>query len=94
MLPTGAVKVLRTKLFHFNAFRMAFPFMVSPFSEITADKGARFKAGKNFKMRDGAKIRVRRNAEIVIGAGCVFQGEYGDNPIISRRTDGNSVCKI
>lgn len=149
--------------------------MVSPFSEITVDRGARFKVGKNFKMRDGAKIRVRRNAEIVIGAnssvntnniitcrekivigsdvqlspnvqiydhdhdfrsdggalsgryitspveignrvwiganavilrgtkignncvigaGCVVQGEYGDNLIISRRTDGNSVCKI
>ena len=68
--------------------------MVSPFSEITVDRGARFKSGKDFKMRDGAKIRVRQNAEIVIGAGCAVQGEYGDNLIISRRTDGNSVCKI
>ena len=31
------------------------------------DRGARLKIGKNFKMRDGAKIRVRKGALCVIG---------------------------
>ena len=40
--------------------------LVSPFSEITIS-GGKLSIGKAFKMRDGAKIRVRKGAECIIG---------------------------
>lgn len=40
--------------------------MFSPFTEITLDRGKILKIGKKFKMRDGSKIRIRRNGVCTI----------------------------
>lgn len=65
-LPTGAIKMAFNKLFHPLAFKGPFVCLVSPFSEITIT-GGKLSIGKSFRMRDGAKIRVRKGAECVIG---------------------------
>ncbi|MBR3071935.1 MAG: acyltransferase [Fibrobacter sp.] len=54
------------KLFHPVNFKGPIISLVSPFSEITIS-GGKLYIGQNFKMRDGAKIRVRKGAECVIG---------------------------
>lgn len=41
--------------------------MISPFTEISMEYGSKLKIGNGFKMRDGAKVRVRKNAELIIG---------------------------
>lgn len=58
-VPCGMVKMAWTKLFHMKGFRGPKLSMVSPLTEITLDNGGRLEIGENFKMRDGAKIRVR-----------------------------------
>lgn len=67
VVPFGAVKMLWTKLFHVTTFHGPVVCQVSPFTEITMDRTARLAIGKSFKMRDGAKIRVRKGASCVIG---------------------------
>lgn len=56
-----------TKLWHPTSFSGPLISLVSPLTEITMDRGAKLKLGKNFKMRDGAKIRVRKDAICIIG---------------------------
>lgn len=56
-----------TKLFHWSSFQGSYISLISPFSELTLDPGAVLIIGKRFKMRDGAKIRVRKNAYCKIG---------------------------
>lgn len=65
-VPVGCVKMAVNKLFHPVNFKGPFISLVSPFSEITIS-GGKLCIGKNFKMRDGAKIRVRKGAECIIG---------------------------
>ena len=65
-IPCGIFKMSLNKLFHPVNFKGPFISLVSPFSEITISGGKLF-IGKNFKMRDGAKIRVRKGAECFIG---------------------------
>ena len=66
-VPCGMVKMIWTKIFHPTSFSGPAISLISPFTEISMDRGARLKIGKNFKMRDGAKIRVRKGALCVIG---------------------------
>lgn len=66
-VPCGTVKMLWTKLFHVINFRAPWICLVSPHTEITMDYGAKLSIGKRFKMRDGAKIRVRKGAICRIG---------------------------
>ncbi len=67
VVPFGAVKICWMKLFHMNSFHAPFMCMISPSTEISLDRGAKLSIGKMFKMRDGAKIRVRKGAECMIG---------------------------
>lgn len=66
-VPCGMIKMVWTKLFHFRSFYGPIISLVSPQTEITMDRGAELRIGKNFKMRDGAKIRVRKGAVCIIG---------------------------
>ena len=66
-VPFGAAKMAFTKLFHPSGFRGTMLCMISPFTEISMDKGAKLSIGSGFKMRDGAKLRVRKKAECVMG---------------------------
>ena len=66
-VPCGIVKMVWTKLFHMKEFRGPKLSMVSPLTEITLDNGGRLEIGENFKMRDGAKIRVRTGGVCQIG---------------------------
>ncbi|MFQ7119779.1 MAG: acyltransferase [Intestinibacter sp.] len=66
-IPCGVIKMVWTKLFHFSNFKAPMVSMISPLTEITLDKGGRLEIGDNFKMRDGAKIRVRKGAICKIG---------------------------
>jgi len=67
VVTVGVVKMCWTKLFHIKNFRGPLICMVSPSTEISLDYGAKLSIGKLFKMRDGAKIRVRKGAECTIG---------------------------
>ena len=66
-VPCGMIKMVWTKLFHFRSFSGPIISLISPHTEITMDNGAELKIGKGFKMRDGAKIRVRKDAVCIIG---------------------------
>lgn len=66
-VPCGAIKMAWTKLFHISEFKGPFVSMVSPLTEITLDNGGKLEIGEKFKMRDGAKIRVRKGAVCKIG---------------------------
>ena len=66
-VPCGMVKMAWTKLFHGGSFKDPKVSMVSPLTEITLDKGGKLEIGNGFKMRDGAKIRVRKGAVCKIG---------------------------
>ncbi len=66
-VPYGMIKMAWTKVFNIGSFSGPIISLISPYSEITMDRGAILKIGKNFKMRDGAKIRVRKGAECHIG---------------------------
>lgn len=66
VIPCGAVKMIWTKLFHMNSFSGPIICQISPFTEITID-GGKLTIGQGFKMRDGAKIRVRKGAICEIG---------------------------
>ena len=74
----GAVKMIWTKLFHPIDFSASPICMVSPISEISIDKGAKLKIGKMLRLRDNAKIRVRKKAsceigdKVAIGSGCII----------------------
>lgn len=64
----GMLKMAWTKVFHFKNFRGPLISMISPLTEITLDYGGKLEIGNKFKMRDGAKIRVRKGAVCKIGA--------------------------
>lgn len=77
VVPFGMIKMGWTKLFHPKAFHGTFICMISPFTEISMNRGGRLSIGYGFKMRDGAKLRVRKNAEcfisenVSVGSNCV-----------------------
>ena len=66
-VPFGMIKMAWTKLFHIKSFSGPVISLVSLHTEITMDNGAELRIGKNFKMRDGAKIRVRKGAVCTMG---------------------------
>ncbi len=66
-VPCGMLKMILTKMCHPSSFSGPIIGLISPLTEITMDGGAKLKIGKGFKMRDGAKIRVRKGATCVIG---------------------------
>lgn len=66
-VPYGAIKMGITKLFHLKAFHGPVICLISPFTEITMDSNATLQIGDKFKMRDGAKVRVRKGATCNIG---------------------------
>lgn len=88
-VPVGVVKMLWMKLFHLKGFKGPLICLVSPLTEITMEYGAKMSIGKKFKMRDGAKIRVRKGACCIIGRNtsvntnnmivCREQIEIGEN---------------
>lgn len=67
VVPAGALKMGVNKLFHPKNFSGPAFCMVSPHTEITLDRGGRLSIGRGFKMRDGAKLRVRKGAECILG---------------------------
>lgn len=66
VIPTGLIKTFFLKMAHPKMFKGMQPAQISPFTEITMDRGE-LTIGKGFKMRDGAKIRVREGATCKIG---------------------------
>ena len=92
-VPYGTIKMIWTKLFHIRSFSGPFISLVSPYTEITMDRGAELRIGNYFKMRDGAKIRVRKGAKCIIGDNvsvnsnniitCHERIEIGDNVQLS-----------
>lgn len=66
-VPFGMIKMTLIKIFHIKDFKGPRISMVSPMTEITLDRGGKLEIGENFKMRDGAKIRVRKEAVCKIG---------------------------
>lgn len=66
-IPCGMLKMAILKIERGTNFKGPKVSMVSPLTEITLDKGGRLEIGENFKMRDGAKIRVRKDAVCRIG---------------------------
>lgn len=92
-VPCGMIKIAWTKLCHPTSFSGPLISLISPLTEITMDRGAKLRIGKNFKMRDGAKIRVRKGAICAIGnnssincnniIACRERIEIGDNVMFS-----------
>ncbi len=89
-VPMGVIKIGFTKLFHIKNFHGSLINMISPLSEISLDYGGELSIGKMLKMRDGTKLRVRKNAKCVIGRNM----QMGSNSIITCRDNisiGNDV---
>ncbi len=63
----GFLKMLITKLFNLRNFRGPLLCLASPLSEITMDSKTHLVIGRNFKIRSGAKVRVRKGARCIIG---------------------------
>ncbi len=66
-VPCGMLKMAMLKIGGWKNFRGSRLCMISPLTEITLDKGGHLEIGNKFKMRDGAKIRVRKGARCIIG---------------------------
>ena len=67
VIPTGFLKTFFLKIFHPKSFKGVQFAQISPFTEITLERNAKLQIGKGFKMRDGAKIRVRKGATLILG---------------------------
>ncbi len=67
VVPTGAVKMGLLKLSLGSRFQGPVFCQISPRSEITVERGASLYVGNGFKMRDGAKLRVRSGAVCRLG---------------------------
>jgi len=66
-VPCGLVKMSINKLLHGAEFHGPAVCAVSPLTEITLDRGGKLTIGNRFRMRDGAKIRVRKGGTCTIG---------------------------
>ena len=66
-IPCGIIKTTITKICSPKDFYIRGICALSPLTEITLDRTGKLAIGKNFKMRDGGKIRVRQGANCVIG---------------------------
>lgn len=82
-MPCGVLKMVWTKLFHIGSFSGPIISLVSPHTEITMESGAELRIGKKFKLRDGAKIRVRKGSVCIIGNNCSVNS---NNMIVCRES--------
>lgn len=69
-IPYGTIKLLWTKLFHLSNYKGTLLCYASLSSEITMDRGGVLSIGKMLKIRNGAKIIVRKGGKCVIGRHC------------------------
>lgn len=93
VIPTGAVKMGLSKLWHGGKFSGPMICQLSPLSELTFDRGGELHIGPGFKMRDGAKLRVRKGAVCSMGRNvsmgsfnvinCQKSISLGDNVVLS-----------
>ncbi len=67
VMPTGFIKMALLKLGRGAKFSGPMLCQVSPLAEITFDRGGELHISSGFKMRDGAKLRVRRGAVCSMG---------------------------
>ena len=67
VIPTGMAKMGLLKLGRGKSFSGPALCQLSPFSEISFDRGGELRIGSGFKMRDGAKLRVRKGAKCQLG---------------------------
>ncbi len=65
--PTALIKISFLKLLRNKSFNSGLLTFMSPFSEITIDKGAMVSIGRKFRQRSQSRIRVRNNAELKVG---------------------------
>lgn len=70
----GLIKTLLQRVTNGNKVRICIPAYISPYTEITVERGANAVIGKGLKMRSASKIRVRKGAELVIGKNCGLSG--------------------
>lgn len=63
----GIIKMSWTKLFHMRGFCGPVICFVSPCSEITIEKEAQLHIQNGFRLREGAKVRVRKGGYCTIG---------------------------
>lgn len=66
-VPCAMLKMGVNKLLHGKDFHGSLVCAVSPLTEISLDKGGKLSIGSRFRMRDGAKLRVRKGGVCVIG---------------------------
>ena len=86
---TGLLKCGWLKLTRGTNFSASMINLISPMTEITVDRGGSLHIGKNFKMRGGSMLRVRKGANVRIGNNfgmgdrniitCYESVEIGDN---------------
>ncbi len=61
------IRFMIIKIFHPYNFHFSLINVVSPFTEISLDRGAKITLGKPARIRSGAKIQARKDAKITIG---------------------------
>lgn len=66
-VPVGIIKLTLTKFFHYSGLRFNPIVALSPFTEITLDRGSILVIGKKFRMRGGSRIRIRKGGSLIIG---------------------------
>lgn len=78
LIPCGLIKMGWTKFFHPTAFHCTAICIISLFSEITISHGGKLFVSRGFKMRNGAKLRVRQNGKgsiqnnVSVGSNCII----------------------
>lgn len=69
------IKFLYLKMIHFSDFKYSLKSICSPFSEVEIRNG-KLRIGSSFKMRSNTHVRVRKDAELIIGDNVSLN--YGD----------------
>ncbi|VTS27299.1 galacturonic acid acetyl transferase [Streptococcus pseudoporcinus] len=65
--PTALIKTSFFKIYRFKSFKSSILSFMSPYSELTVDRGAKVIIGKNFRQRSQSRIRVRNGGELRVG---------------------------
>jgi len=66
------IRFLMLKLFNFGSFKFSFFNLISPFIGIELGRKSEFCVGKMVRIKSGTKIKVRDNAQIIIGENSSF----------------------